>query len=161
VSTHLAKSRTFPVDVEDAYARVLVAPLPEIFSRRFVVIAPIASVEGQEGEWGTAVGQTRTIKLSDGGTVLETLTELERPHHFAYSISNVTGMLKPLVVAASGSWTFEPVGTGVRITWAWDVTPTDKLGRYAMPLFGRLWSGYARQAMDQIEHILLGNATSA
>ena len=69
-------------------------------------------------------------------------------------------MLKPLVVAASGTWSFEPVGTGVRITWAWDVTPTDTLGRYAMPLFARLWSGYARQALDEIEQILL-NTTSA
>ncbi|MFM2076469.1 MAG: hypothetical protein RJA49_359 [Actinomycetota bacterium] len=161
MTTHLAKSRTFPVGVDDAYDRVLVAPLPEIFSRRFLVISPITSVEGQDGVWGTSVGQTRTIKLSDGGTVLETLTEIERPHHFAYSIINVTGMLKPLVVAASGKWTFEPVGTGVRITWAWDVTPTDTLGRYAMPLFGRLWSGYARQALDQIEPILLGSATAA
>lgn len=161
MSIHLAKSRTFPVGVADAYQRVLIAPLPQIFSRRFVAIAPITSVSGQEGEWGAAVGQTRTITLSDGGTVLETLTELEPPHHFAYSISNVTGMLKPLVVAASGRWSFEPAGNGVRITWAWDVTPTERLGRAAMPIFGKLWSGYARQAMEQIEQMLVGTDDTA
>ena len=36
-----------------------------------------------------------------------------------------------------------------------EVTPTEKLGTWVMPTFARLWSGYARQAMEQIEGILL------
>ncbi len=152
---HLEKSRTFPVSVEHAYDVVLPAPLPTIFSRRYGAIAPIAEVIGQEGAWGTAVGQTRTIRLKDGGTMLETLTRIDRPQVFGYTIGSITGALKPLVVGASGSWSFESAGTGVRITWAWDIEPTAKLGRLAMPLFARLWSGYARQAMDEIERILV------
>lgn len=154
-SRHLEKSRTFPVDVERAYDVVLTAPLPTIFSRRFAVISPIGTVSAQDGEWGAAVGQTRTIRLTDGGTMLETLTVLDRPHRFGYTISNITGMMKPLVAGARGTWVFDPAGTGVRITWTWDVTPKATLGRLAMPMFARLWSGYARQAMDQIEGILV------
>jgi hypothetical protein len=153
-SRHLEHSRTFPVSVEHAFDTVLVAPLTDIFSRRYRLIAPIAEVSGQDGSWGDTVGQTRTIRLSDGATMLETLTLLDRPHRFGYTISNVTGMLKPLVAGAAGTWAFDPAGTGVRITWAWDVTPT-KFGRVAMPLFARLWAGSARQAMDQIEKILI------
>lgn len=151
---HLESSRTFPVSVEAAYQPVLTVPLPQIFGRRYWVIAPIVEVWAQEGEWGTAVGQTRTIKMSDGGTMLETLTVVDQPNQFGYSISNVKGMLKLLVVAASGTWAFEPDGEGVRITWSWEVTPTKYLGRAAMPVFAKLWSGYANQAMDEIDKIL-------
>jgi Polyketide cyclase / dehydrase and lipid transport len=154
-SRRLTKSRTSPVSVEHAYDAVLPAPLTDIFSRRYGVIAPIREVQGQAGQWGEAVGQTRTIRLADGGTMLETLTVLDRPQRFAYTISNITGMMKPLVAAAAGTWAFEPAGTGVQITWTWDVTPTATVGRLAMPMFARLWSGYARQAMDEIEQLLV------
>lgn len=152
---HVEKSRTFPASVERAHQVVLLAPLSDIFSRRYGAIAPIREVIGQQGPWGTSVGQTRTIRLADGGTVLETLTHLDAPRGFGYSISNITGMMKPLVAAAAGTWTFDAAGTGVRITWAWDIEPTATLGRLAMPAFARLWSGYARQAMEQIEHLLV------
>ena len=155
---HLEKSRTYPVSVEEAFDIVLPAPLTDIFNRRYGAIAPIEAVDGQDGAWGTAVGQTRTIRLADRGTMLETLTLLDRPHAFGYTISNITGLMKPLVTAADGRWVFEPAGTGVRITWTWEVTPTANLGRAAMPAFARLWSGYARQGMEQIERLLVPTA---
>lgn len=151
----MEQSRTFPVAVEHAYDVVLAEPLPSIFSRRYGAIPPIKSVDGQDGAWGAAVGQTRTIRLSDGGTMQETLTVIDRPRRFGYTIGSVTGMMKPLVTAVDGEWAFEAVGTGTRITWTWVVHPTARLGRFAMPVFARLWSGYARQAMEQIEQILL------
>ena len=151
---HLEKSRTFPVSVETAYRPVLLAPLPQIFGRRYWAIAPIVEVIGQQGEWGSAVGQTRTIRMSDGGNMLETLTVIDQPKRFGYTISNVKGMLKLLVAAASGTWAFEPDGDGTRITWSWEVTPTKVIGRVAMPLFARLWSGSAGQAMEEIDKIL-------
>lgn len=150
---HLEKSRTFPVSVQAAYQPVLVVPLPQIFGRRYWVIAPIVEVTGQQGEWGTSVGQTRTIKMSDGGNMLETLTVIDEPNHFGYTISNVKGMLKLLVSSAEGLWAFAPDGDGTRITWSWEVTPT-KVGRLAMPVFARLWSGMAGQAMDEIDKVL-------
>jgi hypothetical protein len=152
---HLEYSRTFPVDVEDAYDRVLSAPLPKIFARRYLAIAPIAEVSGEDGEWGAATGQSRTIRMQDNGTMLETLTSIERPNHFGYTIGDITGPMKPLVAEARGVWAFEPAGTGVRITWSWDVTPTARLGRLAMPVFARLWQGNARQAFDAIERLLV------
>jgi hypothetical protein len=151
---HLEQSRTFPVSVQQAYDTVLPAPLTDIFNRRYRLIAPIAEVSGQEGPWGGAVGQTRTIRLSDGGTMLETLSVLDRPNRFGYTMGNITGMLKPMVAGAAGTWAFDADGPDTRVTWAWDVTPT-KLGRLAMPVFARLWSGYARQAMDQLEKIVV------
>jgi hypothetical protein len=154
LSRRLEKSRTVPVTLDQAFDAVLTRPLPELFSRRYGVIAPIKAVENQVGEWGNA-GQTRTIRLADGTTMQETLTVVDRPHRFAYAIGNITGLMKPLVAVAIGTWTFEPAGTGTRVTWTWDVTPTKGLGRAAMPLFARFWSGYARQALERLEQVLV------
>ena len=149
---HLEYSRSFPVGVERAYDVVLLTPLPAIFSHRHLAIAPIVETIGQEGEWGAAVGQTRTIRLKDNTRMLETLTVIERPQRFGYTISEVKGMMKPLVSAAAGTWAFAPEGAGTRITWSWEVTPA-RLGRLAMPLFARLWGGSARKAFDEIGKI--------
>lgn len=150
----LSQSRAVPAPVDEAFDRVLRHPLPEVFSRRRLALPPIKDVRGQAGEWGF-VGQTRTIVLADGGTMLETLTAVDRPRSFDYTITDVRGALKPLVAKADGRWTFEPAGTGTRITWTWELTPT-AAGRLAMPAFGAMWQGYARQALEEIEGILLG-----
>lgn len=151
--THLAASRTYPVGVKRAFDTLLPAPLPDVFGRRYGPIAPIVGVDGQTGVWGK-VGQQRTIRMADGTTMRETLTAIERPARFTYTIDEVRGALKPLVAGVEGAWSFEPAGTGVRITWAWDVEPTG-FGRHAMPIFRRLWAGSARQALEDIEKILL------
>ena len=149
----LSQSRAVPVPIEEAFDRLLIHPLPEIFRRRMLAIPPIKEVRGQAGEWGT-VGQSRTIATTDGGSMLETLTSNERPHSFGYTISDVRGPMKPLVASIDGLWSFEPAGTGTRITWRWILTPT-AAGRAVMPAFGAMWRGYARQALEEVEGILL------
>jgi Polyketide cyclase / dehydrase and lipid transport len=148
-----SESRAVPVSVEDAFDKVLTHPLPEIFRRRRLVIPPIKEVRGQAGEWGT-VGQTRTIVTNDGGKILETLKTVDRPHSFGYTISDIRGPMKPLVAGADGRWSFEPAGTGTLVSWTWVVTPTSA-GRVLMPAFGAMWRGYARQALEEVEAILL------
>lgn len=152
-TTQLSCSRAVPVGFEDACERVLHLPLPELFRRRFLAIAPIRETR-QEGSWGTP-GQTRVIRLADGGSMQETLTRVDPPHSFGYSISGIRGPLQPLVPSAEGEWSFEPAGTGTRITWSWLVTPTP-LGGVAMPVFRAMWNGYARPALEEIERLLLG-----
>jgi hypothetical protein len=153
-AVELESSRTYPVAVEAAFDRVLSTPLPEVFSSRYAAMPRVRSIRHQHGEWGT-VGQMRTVELADGGTLLETLTAVDRPRSFDYRLSDITGPMKPLVIEVAGKWRFDPVGTGVRITWAWTVHPRGSLGRAAMPAFGRMWQGYARRALEQIEHVLL------
>ena len=150
----LSQSRTYPVDVERAYDVVLPTPLPALFRRRYAAIPPIREVRDQQGPWGT-VGQTRTIRLADGGTLRETLTVVERPRVFGYRITDVTGPMKALVSEVEGRWLFEPAGTGAQVTWAWTVHPRGTLGGLAMPVFARMWRGYARQALEELEPILV------
>ena len=89
-------SRFVPVDPEHAFDVLLVAPLPAIFDRRYAAMPPVREVRGQDGVWGT-VGQTRTVATTDGGTLLETLTVVDRPHRFGYVLTDVHGPMRPLV----------------------------------------------------------------
>lgn len=150
----LSESRTYPVTVDDAFTRVMAWPLPELFSRRYLAIPPIREVREAPASWDT-VGQSRRIVTTDGGTMLETLTRVDPPSAFGYTITDLTGPLSPLVETIDGTWSFAPVGTGCRIGWTWDVHPRGTVGDVAMPLFGRLWNGYARQALARLEELLL------
>lgn len=150
----LEQSRAYPVDVERAWGVVLPTPLEQIFNRRYAAIPPVKGVRGQEGDWGR-VGQTRTILLADGGTMREELTAVVDRKEFGYRITEVTGPMRALVSSVEGRWSFEPAGTGVRVTWSWTVHPVSSPARLAMPVFGRLWRGYARRALERIETLLL------
>ena len=85
----------------------------------------------------------------------EELLEVSRTARFGYRITGITGPMKPLVASLDGVWAFEPAGTGVRITWAWTVQPAGRLGSLAMPVFRRMWQGYARKGFDNIEALLV------
>ena len=148
---HLEESRTIPLPVEEAFDGVLSLPLEELFVRRYGPIPAIKETR-QHGAWGT-VGQTRTIVLADPGTMQERLDLVERPDRFGYHLDGVTGPMKLLVAQVEGLWTFATEGAGTRITWGWEVHPTT-VGRIAMPLFARLWRGYARQSLAHLEQLL-------
>ena len=155
MTTTLRHSRTFPL--ADAYRPVLLLPLPELFGRRYGVIAPITEVREQTGgEWGSEVGQSRLIVQGDGTRLRETLTRVDEPHAFGYTITPVGGPIKALVGSAEGLWTFVPAGTGTRVTWTWEVQPANPAARLLMPVFGRMWDGFARQGFEQIEASLVG-----
>ena len=142
-------SRAIPVDVRTAFQRTLPMPLPTIFRRWYGPIGPVKAVQGQTGDWGT-VGQTRTVVQAGGTTIREELTRLEEPGAFGYTLSKVTGPLAPLVDHIDGEWLFKPVGTGTEVVWRWVVFPKSALGGLAMPVFARLWQGYARQSLEQL-----------
>jgi len=155
VTLHVERSRAYPVTVEHAYDVVVSAPLEVVFSARYGPLPPIRTVRDQAGVWGT-VGQTRTIVLADGGTMREELTKVEPHREFAYRITDVTGPMKPLVASVEGRWAFAPAGTGARVTWSWTVHPAPYAG-LAMPVFGKLWRGYAGLALERLESLLLAD----
>lgn len=154
MTLHLEASRTVPVPVADAYATVLTAPLTAIFARRFAAIAPITGVTDQQGEWGSP-GQERTIVLGDGGRLREVLTSVDAPDSFGYRVTVTRGPNRFIIGEAAGRWTFAPAGTGTRVTWAWDITPANRAAVALLPVFARMWRGYARQALEEIENLLV------
>jgi hypothetical protein len=152
-SRSMSRSRTYPIAVEDAFARTLATPLEELFNQRYLALPPIVRVE-QDGEWTTA-GQVRTIHTGDGGVMREELTSVEAPREFTYDLRPQGGPMKPLVARVEGVWRFAPVGTGCRIEWAWTVHPVSAAGGVALPAFARMWKGYAGRALDRLEDLLL------
>lgn len=130
-------------------------PLPTLFHQWYGPIPPIKAVRDQTGEWAEA-GQTRTIALAGGGSMRETLTDVDAPRSFGYLISGMTGPLSTLVDMVDGTWIFTPHGTGTRVTWRWAIHRKSALTAPALPVFGRIWRGYARQALESLSDYLVG-----
>jgi hypothetical protein len=143
------QSRAIPVGVDDAFAGTLPMALPRLFRRWYGPIPPIKSVSGQAGEWAS-VGQSRTVNLTGGGSMREELTRVDPPRSFGYTLTDVKGPMAPLVDHVEGEWVFTPAGTGTMVTWRWTLHPRSALVAPAMPVFGRIWRGYARQALEEL-----------
>ena len=150
------ESLVIPVPAAEAFHRTLPAPLPEVFKRWHGPFPPIKEVRGQTGAWDAA-GQTRTVVLAGGGSTREELTSVDPPRSFGYRLSEVTGPMALLVDHVLGEWIFAPVADDAKVTWRWDIYPRKSgspLTSWALPLFGRMWKGYARQALRDLSVIL-------
>ncbi|HET9877164.1 MAG TPA: SRPBCC family protein [Mycobacterium sp.] len=149
------QSRAIPVEVEKAFGGTLPLPLPVLFRRWYGPIPPIKQVRDQTGEWDAA-GQARTVLLTGGGSMRELLTRVDPPHSFDYTLSDITGPLAPLVRLVEGQWWFTPKGTGTQVAWRWTIHPRSVLATPVLPVFGRLWKGYARRALEELSTQLVG-----
>ncbi|KDF00893.1 hypothetical protein Y900_018635 [Mycolicibacterium aromaticivorans JS19b1 = JCM 16368] len=148
------QSRAIPIAVPDAFAKTLPMPLPQLFHRWYGPIPPIKDVHDQTGDW-SAVGQTRTIVLVGGGGMRETLTTFDAPHAFGYTLTDIHGAMAPLIDHVEGLWAFSEQGTGTKVTWQWTLHPKSALTAPLLPVFARIWRGYANQALATLsEHLL-------
>lgn len=141
------------VAVEDAFDGTLPLPLPQLFRHWYGPIPPIKEVLDQSGPWQVA-GQTRTVRLTGGGSMAEELTGVDRPRAFDYRLTGISGPLSPLVRLVEGRWEFAPAGAGATVTWRWVIHPRSALAAPVMPVFGWLWKGYARRALAQLALLL-------
>lgn len=148
------QSRAIPLAPADLFAAMVPMPLPELFRRWYGPIPPIKETRDQTGAWD-AVGQSRTVLLTGGGSMREELTSYDPPRAFGYTLSQVKGPLSPLVAHVDGEWTFDPIGTGTKLTWRWTIHPRSRLSAVALPVFGRLWKGYARQSLEELSDRLV------
>ena len=130
-------------------------PLPTLFRQWYGPIPPIREVRDQHGDWHS-VGETRTIVLAGGGTMRETLTAVDPGRSFGYTITDITGPMAPLMDHVEGSWIFDQVGTGTRVTWRWVLYPKSAFSAPALPVFARVWRGYAGQALESLSDYLVG-----
>ncbi|SEA92795.1 Polyketide cyclase / dehydrase and lipid transport [Mycobacterium sp. 283mftsu] len=153
------QSRIVPVAVADAFSGTAPIPLNELFCRWYGPIPPIKAVRNQTGIWD-AVGQTRTILLTGGGSMAETLTSYDEPHSFGYTLSDINGPLAPLVGGVQGMWLFQDVSGGqnprTKITWRWTLHPRSSLTAPLLPVFGKLWKGYAGRSLEHLSDLLVG-----
>jgi Polyketide cyclase / dehydrase and lipid transport len=148
------QSRAIPLAREDLFAGMVPMPLPELFRRWYGPIPPIKETRDQTGAWDV-VGQSRTVLLTGGGSMREELTSYDPPRAFGYTLSQVHGPLAPLVDHVDGEWLFAPIGTGTKLTWRWTIHPRSGLTAVALPVFGRLWKGYARRSLEELSNQLV------
>lgn len=146
------RSRVVAATPEEAFAAALDIPLPRLLHRRYGPFPPIKDVTGQTC-WQKA-GDSRTIVPAGGGSMRETLTTVEGPHSFGYAVTDITGPMALLVGHVEGTWLFTPGGPGTQVTWRWVLHPTSALTAPAVRVLGRLWNGYARQALESLSDYL-------
>jgi len=128
---------------------MLVMPLTDVFKRWYGPIPPIKEVRDQIGGWDAA-GQTRTVRLVGGGGMHEELTSVDPPRSFAYRLTEVRGPVALLVDHVVGEWVFAPAEGGTGLTWRWNIYAKSPLTSWALPVFGTLWKGYARQTLQEL-----------
>jgi hypothetical protein len=146
----LSASSELSATPQDAYLCLVDAPLEELLGDRSGPIPPVRECRGQEGAWGRA-GQTRTIVLGDGGTILETLVLADRAAgDYRYRLSDITGPMKALARGIDGRFLFEPAGQGSSVTWTWTVHPTHAAVRLVMPVFNLFWQRAAAKAFARL-----------
>ena len=152
MTTVMEASRVLAVHHDEAMERFIAVPLTDIFDHRHLALPAIKRVDAPDGRFDQ-VGQSRTIHLADGGSMVETLTVVSPPGEYGYRISDVRGPLKPLAKEIRGLWTFTPVGAATRVTWRWEVDPA-LLGRPLMPVFTLMWRGYAAKALRRLADVI-------
>lgn len=148
------QSRAIPVTQQAAFDGTVPIPLPVLFHRWYGPIPPIKAVTGQTGDWD-AIGKTRTVVLTGGGSMREQLTAYDAPTSFGYALSEVNGPLAALVARVDGLWAFQPLGTGTLVTWRWTIHPRSSASALLLPVFGKLWLGYARRSLEELSDQLL------
>jgi Polyketide cyclase / dehydrase and lipid transport len=145
--------RFIPIPPEEAFHPMLVMPLTDIFTRWYGPIPPIKEVRDQTGGWDAA-GQSRTVLLTGGGSMHEELTNVDPPRSFSYRLSEVSGPMSILVDHVLGEWVFAPRDGGTELTWRWTIHRKSPLTAWALPVFGGLWKGYARQVLVDLSAAL-------
>ena len=141
------------------------APLPLVYDtfrradltsimRGYGPLPAVAAVEDQTGDWD-GVGESRIIRLADGHGMLETLTEVEPPNGFAYTLSELTNVLRFLIVRFHGRWRFESMSADdeppvVRAHWRYAFEPRSRLtGPLSRLILARYWRPYMAAALER------------
>jgi hypothetical protein len=141
------------VNTLDAFSHVVPIDLTSIF-KGYGLLPAVIGVEAQTGKWD-AIGQTKTVHLSDGSSVKELLTQYQRPDYFSYVVSDFSGILGFLITSAVGEWWFEsgnlsPNSTLIR--WSYTFIPKSLIAVPILWIVNKfLWAGYMRSVMSTIQ----------
>ncbi|MEZ5190019.1 MAG: SRPBCC family protein [Schumannella sp.] len=119
---------------------------PVRYYPKFGPLPAVVRVEEVTGAWD-APGQSRKLILSDGGTVVERLTEVDAPRSFRYRLTDFTGSFSALVAYAEADWDFVLAPEGTRIRWRYTFHAQPKRGWIVRLIVRLFWARYMRRVL--------------
>lgn len=122
---------------------------PTEFYPKYGPLPAVVSVKGQPPTWD-AVGYTRTLGLSDGGSVLEEITDCTRGLFFGYTLTKFDRLFGRLISGAHAEWTFTAEGDGTRIRWTYNFYPLPGRGLIVSAIVNIFWTRYMRHILPAI-----------
>lgn len=122
---------------------------PTEFYPEFGAVPAVVRVHGQPPIWD-APGLSRTLELSDGGSVVETITTSDPGVSFAYDLREFRKVFGRLVSGAHAEWSFVAEGATTRIRWSYAFHPLPGRGLVVDALVLFLWAPYMRKVLPTI-----------
>ncbi|MFM9876745.1 MAG: SRPBCC family protein [Rhodoglobus sp.] len=122
---------------------------PTLYYPKFGPLPAVVGVRDQTGPWDT-VGQSRTLLLSDGSSVVETITDADSPTFFAYELSNFTKLFGGLVSGARAEWRFERNDGGTSIRWTYTFHAKAGRGLIVAAIVRLFWARYMTRVLPPI-----------
>ncbi|MBU1586354.1 MAG: SRPBCC family protein [Actinobacteria bacterium] len=122
---------------------------PTAFYPKSGALPAVVEVRDQTGSWDT-VGRTRKLMLSDGGHVIETITDTESPVYFAYELSDFQKLFGALVKGARAEWRFEREAEGTSIRWTYTFFGKPGRGWIVALIVKLLWGPYMHKVLPPI-----------
>jgi hypothetical protein len=137
----------------EAFCHIVPIDLTSIF-KGYGLLPAVIGTSAQTGDWD-AIGQTKTVHLSDGSNVREMITEYQKPDYFAYIVSNFSGSLGYLINSATGEWWFESgdsLSNHTVICWSYTFIPKSPIAVPILWIVNKfIWAGYMRSVMSNIK----------
>lgn len=152
-----ARAQGFAPANPDRTFAILTPSDPARFYPKYGPLPAVVAVHDQTGAWDAA-GQTRTLELSDGSTVVERLTEVSPPRRFAYRLSDFTGTFGGLVAFAEAEWDFDAAAEGTRIRWTYTFHAQPKRGWIVRLIVRMFWRPYMKRVLpgliDEVRRVV-------
>jgi hypothetical protein len=115
--------------------------------RGYAFLPAVVAVDGPDMSWN-ARGQTRTLRLADGNSLREELTEYRKPDGVRYLIDGITGPLGALVRGAEGSFDFNAHDDETTVEWTYVYLPRSPLFvPFVAFVIGVFWRRYMVRAL--------------
>jgi len=141
-----ARAEGFAPAKPDRTFAIMTPSDPTRFYPKFGPIPAIVKVDDQTGDWD-AVGQSRKLTLSDGGTLIERLKVVDAPRRFAYELTDFTGFFGNLVAFAEAEWDFDANVEGTRIRWTYTYHAQPKRGWIVRLVVVLFWGRYMKRVL--------------
>lgn len=111
----------------------------------------VMSASESTGPWDVP-GSFRMVRLKDGSSAREELTDHQPPTYFAYRTSDFTSVLKYVASQGRGQWWFTPDEQDTRVKWTYTFTARSRFAQPVLMAFvSLLWRGYMRGALREIK----------